>query len=260
MGGYKRSLIDTASRYLPVFKYRRTSGWGLNSGYKRSYANRRKFSTFRRRYKTRFNVKKLRSRRRTRATKKTITAIFRQQIVLPKPNATGEITYCTYASLNNFKENANYGKLFDEYKVLKVYHKFRVEKSAKVENDQDDVDIIHWSCYDPDADARTFKGLTDFQKCANSKWHIVKPYQVRTSVLTPVFQKDQITDTGVKSVNNPWRNIENTSATFSSNGIQHYWKGPFDATDPGAKPQYKIICEQSVKVIYRGLRQGQNYK
>lgn len=259
MGGYKRSLMDRASRYLPVFKYRRTSGWGLNSGYKRKYSNRRKYNNFRRRGRRSFNVNRLRARRRVAATKKVFSTIFRKQIVLPKPNPTGEITYCTYASSNNFLQDNTYATIYDEYKVVRIYQKFRVEKSAKVENDQDDVDIIHWSCYDADAEARTFKGLADFQKCANSKWHIMKPYQVRTSSLSPVWAKNQITDTGIKSVNNPWRNCENKDANFSMNGIQHYWVGPYDKKDPGAKAQYKIICEQTIKVLFRGLRQNQDY-
>ena len=144
-------------------------------GYERKGYRSNKRSTYRPmsryRQKSKFNVSKLRSRRRTAGLKKSLTTIFRKQLLLKPDPLTGHILFCTYASEDNFKSTANYEKIFDEYKILKVYHKFRVEKSANVENDQDDIDITHWSCYDPDAGSRTFAGIEDFQKCVNSKWH-----------------------------------------------------------------------------------------
>lgn len=255
--GIKRPWI---SAYIPAFKRRRT-GWGLNSGWRKTFGYKTRRTSYMPRYRRRsnFNVKKLRARRRVKATKKGFTTIFRDTKTLT-PDGTGKLLFCSYVSEANFKYVKGYTEIFDEYKIVKLYQKFRVEKSARVENDEDDVDIIHWSCYDPDAKSKTFTGLTDFHKCDNSKWHIMKPYQVRTSTLSPVFNDNtNITDYGIRSVNNPWFDVANWKNIVSINGVQHLWIGPYDPNDVTAV-KYKIVCEQTVKVSFRGLRQGQQYK
>ena len=77
---------------------------------------------------------------------------------------------------NNFNKVEAYSDIFDEYKILRLYHKFRVEKSANVENDTADVDIIHWSCYDNDAKSRTFGSLDDFRKHNGDEYKSLRLY------------------------------------------------------------------------------------
>lgn len=259
MGGYKRSMLDRAFDYYPVMKWRRRSGWGLNTGWRRSlgYKYRRSgvYRPMKRRYTRNTNIKKLRSRRRTAGYKKSLVTVFRKQLVL-EPTA-GVILFLTHTAESDFKAISEYQSLYDEYKILRVYDKFRVEKSARVENEEDDVDIVHWSAYDPDADGRTFTGLADFQKVVGSKWHIMKPYQVRTTTFSPNFPPDRRNDYGIKKVNNPWLDVGNTSTTASKNGVQHLFIGP--AEQAASPKKYKIIVEQTIKVAFRGLRQGQAY-
>ena len=71
-----------------------------------------------------------------------MVTVFRSQLSL-EPDINGEIRFCSYMAGNNFNKVEAYSDIFDEYKILRLYHKFRVEKSANVENDTADVDIIH---------------------------------------------------------------------------------------------------------------------
>ena len=76
----KRSFMGGLSRYIPVFKKRRNNTWGLNSGYKRKGYRSNKRSTYRPmsryRQKSKFNVSKLRARRRTAGLKNKKTSII----------------------------------------------------------------------------------------------------------------------------------------------------------------------------------------
>lgn len=85
----------------------------------------------------------------------------------------------------------------------------------------------------------------------------MKPYQVRTSILSPNFVTSPITDYGIKKVNSPWFDVANKNTNKSANGIQHLFVGPAEEVDD--KKKYKIIVEQTIKVAFRGLRQGQDY-
>lgn len=232
---------------------RRWFGYKPRKSYRRTSSRR----LYRRRYKRTRNIKRLRARQRQRANKKSLVTVFRDKYTL-KPT-DGIINWITYASLDNFDKIPEYARLFDEFKILRIYQKFRLERSANVENNEDDIDIVHWSAYDPDARARKFKDLDQFRKCPNAKWHIFKPYQVRTSSMTPTFMRVPQVDTGIKSVNNPWFDCGTQQANFSTNAIQHIFVGPSEGT-PGKDPKYKIIIEETIKVAYRGLRQGQAYK
>lgn len=246
----KRPRMFNAVRRYFGFRPRRTYRRAPYRGFKRRYRRR-----------GRFNVKKLRTRRRTAALKKSLVQVFRDQYTI-EPDGYGKLRWLTYASLNNFKKVTQYAQLYDEFKVLKIYQKFRLENSADVENDQKNIDITHWSCYDPDARNRKFKDLEDYQKHNASKWHIFKPYQVKTSILTPKWQSDPKTGdaTGIKRVDSPWFDCGTDRAIPSTNGIQHLFIGPTNENDPTAARKFKIVVEETLKVAYRGLRQGQVYE
>lgn len=256
MGSLKRSY--PFSQYLPVFKYYRR-GWGLNRGWRRAVGKRFARTNRRPLPRRRRGASYLRRRYRRRGVNGVVKAVYREERTLTPAN-DGTIKFATYANENNHTHfNGTYNVIYDQYKIQKVYQKFRVERSARVENDQDDVDIIHWSCYDPDASGRTFSGESDFQNSAGSKWHIMKPYQVRTTSLSPVFMGTQHsrTDYGSRRVNNPWLDVSNASAAASQNAVQHFFKGP--PHDPMAEPNYKIVVMTTVVILYKGVRTGQSY-
>lgn len=248
--------------YLPVFKRRKNGRLGLNRAWNIvNYDGKwrlRKTRVARRPRPRTTRVRRIRQRNRRRAHKECVRAIVRTQDFL-KPDDEGVISTSTYAVENNHRKALpEYLKLFEEYKVLRLYQKFRVARSAKVENDQSDLDIVHWSCYDADGGNKVFTDVAAFQQNSASRWNIMKPYQVVTSSLKPVFRFDNSGYTGVKLVDNPWRSVDKNSSQPSHNCIQHLWVGP-KPDAPGLTPNYQIVRDETIVILFRGLRQGQTY-
>ena len=169
--------------YFPLRKFARRS---MTRGWRPGTYRRRRFRMGRR-FNTRLSIARSRARRRTMGARRVMRVVSRSVNTLT-PDIGGTIKMCTYNIMNAHRfvpAFSAYSAIFDEYKISKCYQKFRIEKSAALENDQNDIDVTHWSCYDPDAEGRTFSNVNDFRAHPSAKWSIVKPYQVKTTVLSP---------------------------------------------------------------------------
>ncbi|GFN87276.1 hypothetical protein PoB_001378200 [Plakobranchus ocellatus] len=150
--------------YGPIAKRRRVT---VKPYYRRGLKHGRFYMpNWRRRYgSTNYGaVKRLRDRRRAYSTKKTFRFVCRTRHTMT-PDAEGIIRYVTSPTTNLINILATreaMRSLFDEFKIVRQIDKFRLEKSADVLNDEANEDIMHWSCYDPDAGGRTFHAPTDF--------------------------------------------------------------------------------------------------
>lgn len=167
-------------------------------------------------------------------------------------------------SINTWGIRTQYQAIFDEFKIEKVIDKFRFQFSADRLNTTTERDVLHWSCYDADCRGREFTNEASFRQHAGSKWKLMKPFDVATSVMYPVYAVTPYSTTSMRQVDNPWRDIAEFDTLVprsitSVNGVQHCFVGP-GRTAPGQPNQYNIIVERIFILKFRGCRQGQGYK
>lgn len=188
---------------------------------------------------------------------------------LPKVNlepasGTNSVAHNTAVNVNILKDHpqfAAFKALYKEFKVAKVINKFRVEKSAEVLTDTSDADIVHWSRFDPTCRGR-FMNEINFRASPTAKWSIVKPFQVFTSRLRPVYQDwndtSDITRTGIRKVDNPWRDINGTIPDdVSENAVMHLFVGT-QRTGQTPSP-WQISLERTVITYLRYRHDGATY-
>lgn len=166
--------------------------------------------------------------------------------------------------INTWPIRDSYQAIYDEFKISKVIDKFRFKTSADRLNTTTERDVIHWSCYDPDCRGREFTNEASFRQHAAAKWKLMKPYDVFTSTMYPKYLESPNSTTGIRKVDNPWRDISQFTTIVprtvtSVNGIQHLFIGP-GREAPGQADQYTIEIERTFIILFRGVRQGQGYK
>ena len=171
------------------------------------------------------------------------------------------MTGVTVDSINSHPQIAAFKALYKEFKITKVINKYRVEKSAELLTDTADKDITHWSRWDPTARGRALDEA-NMRKSPTAKWRILKPFQVMTSSLSPVYQDwgdtSDITRSGIRKVDNPWRDINGTIPNdVSENGTQHLFVGT-QRTGTGPAP-WSIILERTVIFYLRYRKDGATY-
>ncbi|AHH31483.1 putative capsid protein [Dragonfly larvae associated circular virus-10] len=149
--------------------------------------------------------------------------------------------------------------LYDEWKPGKKYMKQYIP-FEKYGNDVDanSANIIRWSAYDPDCRGRKFllaNAVADMKLMQGSKWKMYHPRQVVSTSFQPKFGREssKINLTGIKAVDNPWRDCLATIPTeICSNGVQVVWTCN-TGTTLTIKTQYTQVY------WFRGLRMGTAY-
>ena len=176
-------------------------------------------------------------------------------------NAVSHVTGVTVDSINSHPQIAAFKALYREFKIAKVINKYRIEKSSELLTDTADKDITHWSRFDPTCRGR---GMDEANMRASptAKWRILKPFQVMTSRIRPVYQdwndQSDVTRTGIRKVDNPWRDLGGTIPNdVSENGTQHLFVGT-QRTGTGPAP-WSVVLERTVIFYLRYRHDGAVY-
>jgi len=204
-------------------------------------------------------VRRKRISNRRRAGYKVFKIIYRWTV--DKSFESGVYTDClsmNASDANNLPGWTELSKLYDEWRPGKKYVKSFIpfEKYGN-EVDEHAENIVRWSAYDPDARGRKFpvsKAVEYMQKMQNSKWKIIKKNQVVTTSFQPMFStRTGVNLTGVKGVDNPWRDcVATVTGDQCQNGVQQVWK----VNDPTT-----LVTRHFFTQVYyfRGLRVGTQY-
>ena len=221
----------------------------------------RPFNSLNRRYiRTKYGA-----RMRVQQADKPLEVMWRlAQQVLEPAQGDSSVACTTGLNVNTISSHPQFNAfkaLYREFKCVKIIDKFRVEKSSEVLTDTGDVDITHWSKWDPAARGRTMD-LPNIRASPTAKWKIVKPFGVTTSSLSPVYQdwgdSSDITRSNIRKVDNPWRDLEGTIPDDpSENGIIHLFTGS-QRTGSGQSP-WRIVREQTAIFLLRYRKDGSNY-
>ncbi|AHH31484.1 putative capsid protein [Dragonfly larvae associated circular virus-10] len=235
---------------------------------KRRYRTRR---VTRKRYaRTRFSKRRFGHRNRSWAMRKRISNRRRSgtkvlkvvhRWTIDKSFENGIYTDClsmNASDVNNLPGWAQLTVLYDEWKPGKKYMKSFVPFD-KYENEVSDNAelIVRWSAYDPDAKGRKFtaaRAVSDMEKMQNSKWKLIKKNQVVSTSYQPMFPtRTGVNLTGVKGVDNPWRDcVASVTSEQCQNGVQQVWKVN--------TPTTLVTRHYFTQVYYfRGLRIGTQY-
>ena len=202
---------------------------------------------------------------RSRMTKGFLKVVWRlaQQSLQP---ATGDSSVaCTTGvnvnTISSHPQFAAFKALYREFKIATIIDKYRIEKSSEVLTDTSDADITHWSKWDPTCRGRTMD-LVNMRASPTAKWRIIKPFGVTTSRLRPVYQdwgdSSDVTRTGIRKVDNPWRDLGGTIPDdVSENGTMHLFTGT-QRTGSGPSP-WSIVREQTVIFYLRYRHDGAAY-
>ena len=121
--------------------------------------------------------------------------------------------------------------------------------------------IEHWWVYDPDSKGQLFDQTIDFINHPNVKWNFMTPFKVSTHRLKATFSFDigESATTGMRKVDNPWRNIsEWSNPPFEHqnySAIQHL----FVSREQENVPAFKIMEQIVFTYLVSCNRNGQQY-
>ena len=105
-------------------------------------------------------------------------------------------------------------KLYDEWKPLKCVSIFFLLIPSNTLS-LGASKVQHWWVYDPDGNGRKFASEGDFVNHQNAKWKFMYPYSCHTHRLKANFsyipRSGSEVTTGIKKMDNPWRNISEWS-------------------------------------------------
>jgi len=106
--------------------------------------------------------------------------------------------------------------MYDEVKCVSVHERYWLAEPAENLTDRTDDAVLHFSLYDPDSAGRLLKDVTSYAQNESSKWHIMKPYQVRSSALKRL-QFGQVLPQGIATTRSGADNTWFKTATLAVN-------------------------------------------
>lgn len=260
MSDYFQSKKPRDQRYAPGPSFRPNRPYRTPT-YRRWWPTGQRQYSFSRQYmRTKYGA-----RMRTRQSDMPLRVVWR----LPKVNlvpaaSTNAVAHNTSENLNvitSHPQFAAFKALYREFKITEVINKFRVEKSSELLTDTNDPDITHWSKWDPTSRGRVLNEL-NMRASPNAKWRVLKPFQVVTSRIRPVYQDwndtSDITRSGIRRVDNPWRDLDGTIPDdVSENGVIHLFQGA-QRSGSAAAP-FTIVLERTLIIQLRYRHDGSTY-